>query len=91
MPWMNSSAGPNPNKKVNMGFCSCSVGRALISTWWSMRNCSRPRSTNAGSVVPNDRAVCGAPRSGFGNVSFSPGGGHVTAFLNRPVSVSPRL
>jgi hypothetical protein len=77
------------------------IGSALISTPWSIRNCSRPGSTNAGSVVANVEPVRGGWRStraaapgSFGSpliACAASGGGHVTGFTKRPVSDSARL
>src|SRR5262245_51689145 len=98
---MKSKAGPKPSRNAVHGLLSCS-GLALISTWWSIKNASKPGPTNVGSVVSNVTAVVGAGREAarpsllagdapFGAALLSLVGGYVTGVLNRPVMISPAL
>src|SRR5689334_17499445 len=99
---MSRIAGPKPNNSVDQGFAASLIGSALISTPFSIRNCSRLGPTNAGSVVTKLLDVRGGPRPGapFGCTSLGGSGlpsaagvgdGYVIGCAKRPVSVSPRL
>src|SRR4029077_18916283 len=58
---MKSKAGPNPSRKFNKGLPPSSIGFALISTPWSIKNASRPGSTKEGTVVVKWLTVLGVP------------------------------
>ena len=57
---MKRSAGPNPNSNVVKALPPSSIGLALISTPWVMKNASSPGSTNEGTVVVKVVTALGA-------------------------------
>src|SRR5262245_4425466 len=59
---MKSRAGPNPNRRLNKGLPPSSIGFALISTPFLIKNASRPGSTKEGKVVVKWLTVLGASR-----------------------------
>lgn len=88
---MMKMAGPKPKITV-VSQLPLWMGSALISTLWSIKNCSKPGPTNTGSVLSKVVDVrggwaCAPALAGASVVAV----GQVTALTKRPSMRSPWL